>query len=146
MKRTGVDSSTMLDAHYRNMGSSLRRIRESWAENEVAKYMIRTKINVDPAVSHRELFDTWLAEREDKWKLPAKVRWERLVVRFDRFPTRQAAWEAISAMGNEVVYGAPLEAVAKRSSQGVLAADSGARLDNAGQPGRQGTGGIAFLN
>ncbi len=125
LKQSGVESTALLDAHYRSMGSSLRSTRQNWAENEIVKYMIRSKINVNPEVSHRELFDAYLEEREEKWALPARVRWERLVVRFDRFPSKQAARDAIAAMGNEVVYGAPLAAVAKRSSQGALADEGG---------------------
>jgi hypothetical protein len=125
MEKAGVDSASMLDAQYRAMGSSLRRTRQNWAENELVKYMVRSKINTDPEVSHRELHDRWMAERDDKWSVPARVHWERLAVRFDAFKTRQAAWDAMAEMGNEVVYGAPLAAVSRRNSQDPLAGEGG---------------------
>ena len=125
MERAGVDSQVMLDAHYRSMGSSLRRTRENWAQNELVKYMVRSKINTDPEVSHREIYDTYISERDEKWTVNARVRWERLAVRFDRFTTRQQAWDALAEMGNEVVYGAPFAAVSKRKSQDPLASKGG---------------------
>jgi parvulin-like peptidyl-prolyl isomerase len=47
------------------------------------------------------------------------------MVRFDRFPSKADARNAIIAMGNRVVFGAPLDAVAKRESQGSMAANGG---------------------
>ncbi len=125
MEKAGVESQVMLDAHYRALGSSLRRTREAWAENELVKYMVRSKINTDPEVSHREIYDTYISERNEKWSVVARVRWERLAVRLDRFSTRQQAWDALADMGNEVVYGAPLAAVSKRGSHDPMASQGG---------------------
>ena len=62
---------------------------------------------------------------------------EHLMTRFDKFDTsrdpytgkeitaRQAAWKALAEMGNEVLRGAPSQAVARRSSQGPRAKDGG---------------------
>ncbi len=124
LKQTEATSPAMLDAHYRSLGSSLRKVRESWAESELVKYMMRSKINVDPEVSHREMFE-YYQDHKDDYAFPARARWEQLMVRFDKFSSRTAARDAISQMGNEVVYGAPLAAVAKRSSHGFKASDGG---------------------
>ena len=119
-----VKSAAELDAYYRGLGSSLRKVRQSWVESEFVKYMMRSKININPEVSHRELYEYYLSRKEE-YAIPARVRWEQLLVRFDKFPSRDAAKAAITEMGNEVVYGAPLTAVAKRSSQGYKADEGG---------------------
>ncbi|MGI9519714.1 MAG: peptidylprolyl isomerase [Pirellulaceae bacterium] len=124
MKQTKVNSPALLDAHYRSIGSSLRKIRESWAENELVKYMVSNKIDVDPEVSHREMFEFYQDHKED-YAFAARVRWEQLMVRFDKFSSRTEARDTLSEMGNEVVYGAPLAAVAKRSSHGFKASEGG---------------------
>ncbi len=124
MDNVEVDSSAELDAYYRGLGSSLRSVKKSWIENELVMYTMRSKINVEPDVSHREMHDFYVANKE-QYAVPAKVRWEQLLVRFDKFPSREAARAAIQEMGDEVVYGAPLSAVAKRSSQGFKAQEGG---------------------
>ena len=124
MENVDVKSTNELDAYYRGLGSSLRKVRKSWVESELVKYMMRSKINVNPDVTHREIYERYLSHKED-YAIPAKVRWEQLMVRYDNFPIRSAAKAAITEMGNEVVYGAPLMAVAKRSSQGFKAKEGG---------------------
>ena len=124
IKNTGVKSPGELDAYYRALGSSLRTVKQSWAESELVKFMMRKKLNLAPDVSHREIFDYYQANKST-YAIPAKVKWEQLSVRFNRFPSKQEAREAIAKMGDEVVFGAPLAAVAKRSSQGFKANEGG---------------------
>jgi parvulin-like peptidyl-prolyl isomerase len=57
--------------------------------------------------------------------VPARVKFEIMSTRLDKFPTKRAALEAICAMGNEVFYGSNFGAVAKRSSQGLNAEQGG---------------------
>lgn len=119
-----LTSRAELDAYYMNLGSSLRNVRRSWCENEIVMYTMRSKIDNKPEVSHREIHDFYVANKT-QYALPAKVRWEQLMVRFDKFPSKDAARKAISDMYDEVRYGAPLSAVAKRKSQGYKAQEGG---------------------
>ena len=64
-------------------------------------------------------------EHSSDYAKPARAKWEQLMVKFSEFPNRQAAWEAMAAMGNRVLRGAPLDAVAKRESQGIRASRGG---------------------
>lgn len=125
MERANVKTPAMLDAVYRSQGSSLRKMRQSWSESEFAKFMLKSKINVDPEVSHREMFDYYQKHKDEKYAIKAKAQWEELMVRFDKFPGRTAARDAVAKMGNEVVYGAAFDAVARRSSNGFSAAKGG---------------------
>jgi len=124
LSNRNLNTRAELDAYYMNLGSSLRNVRRSWCENEIVMYTMRSKINNNPEVSHREIYDFYVANKA-QYALPAKVRWEQLVVRFDKFPSKEAARKAISDMYDEVRYGAPLSAVAKRQSQGFKAQEGG---------------------
>ena len=124
MENVNVKSPAELDAYYRALGSSLRKVKKSWVEDELVKYTMRSKVNANLEVSHREIHDYYLANKQ-QYAVQAKVKWEQLLVRFDKFPNREAAQQALAAMGDEVVYGAPLPAVAKRSSQGFKASEGG---------------------
>jgi parvulin-like peptidyl-prolyl isomerase len=124
MENVKVESAAELDAYYRRLGSSLRSVRKSWIESELVRFTMQSKINSNPDVSHREMYEYYLANKE-KYSKPARARWEQLMVRYDRFPTREAARAAITEMGREVLYGASLAAVAKRSSHGFKAEEGG---------------------
>ena len=47
------------------------------------------------------------------------------MVRYSKYPTKAAAYEAIARMGNQVWAGAPFAQVAKAGSDGLTAADGG---------------------
>ena len=124
LEKNGVNSHGQLDLKFRSLGSSLRHVRKNWAENELVKYMLRSKINSGADVSHRELFD-YYQENKETFSFKGKVQWEQVMVRFDRFGSRDEARDAIAKMGNEIVYGAALAAVAKSDSHGFRADEGG---------------------
>ena len=124
MKNMKVTSPAQLDAYYRNLGSSLRNVRKSWIENELVMYTMREKIQQKQEVSHREIYEVYLANKE-QYSTPARVRWEQLMVRFDKFPSKSAAKKAITEMYDSVYHGAKLSAVAEKKSQGFKAKQGG---------------------
>ncbi len=124
MEKAGVESVSEYDALLRMKGSSLRQMRENWAKEQLVGYFATQNLEYDKDVTHEQLLAAY-REQIAKYHRPARARWEELMVRFDRFPNRDAAFRAIVEMGNEVVYGAPLDAVARRSSHGLTAASGG---------------------
>jgi hypothetical protein len=64
-----------------------------------------------------------------KFDHEAVAKWEQLTARFDRFATKQEAWQAICRMGNDVLHGSPtaFAEVARAASQGPTAASGGQR-------------------
>ncbi|MBX3419297.1 MAG: peptidyl-prolyl cis-trans isomerase [Pirellulaceae bacterium] len=124
MERAGVESVTEYDALLRLKGSSLRQMRDSWAREQLVSYFAMQSLDYDQDVTHEQLLAAY-REQIAQYQRTARARWEELMVRFDRFPNRDAAFRAIVEMGNEVVYGAPLDAVAKRGSHGLTASTGG---------------------
>lgn len=125
LERFGASSPAELDAKLREFGWSLAKHRRMYGERALGMAGVYQKIKTDPEVTHQELLQYYY-DHLDEFSFPARARWEELAVRFDRFPNRRAALDAIVAMGNEVVLGgAPLWAVAKRSSQGFTASQGG---------------------
>ncbi len=126
LEKSGAPSSSHFDAQLRSMGSSLRQFRQSWIEDQFVKYSISQKMRDEgeDEVSYQDMKDYYEKHASD-FQFPARARWEQLVVRFDREPDRQAAHRLIAEMGNEVVYGAPLDAVAKKSSHDIKANEGG---------------------
>jgi parvulin-like peptidyl-prolyl isomerase len=124
-QRENLTTMAEVDAMLRRYGSSLKKQRANYREQLLSQEMIRRNIKFDAEITHAEMLD-YFSAHADEYAYPAKVRWEQLTARFDKFPSRQAAYEAIAAMGNAVYLGgAPLPAVARRESQGSTAAEGG---------------------
>ncbi len=124
LEQSGATSSMQFDAQLRSMGSSLRQFRQTWIDDQFVKYFVSQKMKSDDEVSRQEL-RSYYDEHVVEYQFPARARWEQLVVRFDKVPDRQAARRMISEMGNEVVYGAQLDAVAKERSHDFDAKNGG---------------------
>ncbi len=124
MKSTGVDSPVMFDAHLRAQGSSLRKMRHAWTVNQVVRYFLQQKIKSDAEVTHQELLQYYRDHAQD-YQIQARARWEQVMVRNENFKSADEAMNSIVEMGNRIVYGAALDGVARKSSQGYDASDGG---------------------
>jgi hypothetical protein len=118
IEKSKVSNAAELDATMRKLGSSLELSRLRFREQVLSQQVIQQKIDTDPEITHADMLD-YYHEHTDDYAIPAKARWEQLMVRFDKFATKEEAWRAIGALGNRVYLGgAPLYAVAKENSQG----------------------------
>lgn len=124
IERAQVASAVELEAELRKYGSSIADQKRTFVERALAQSMLGQKIDYKPEITHMEMADYW-HENAEEFDRPAKARWEKLTVTFDRFATKEEAWVALGNMGNEVLRGAPFAAVARRQSQGVDASDGG---------------------
>ncbi len=125
LKTYGVSTRQELDAKLREHGSSLDRSRKQFFERTVAKEWLRQQVKLDEEVPHADVLSYYQTHLAD-YEFPAKARWEELMVRFDRSPSKDAAYSAVAEMGNLAMRGTPFAEVAKARSQGVTAADGGA--------------------
>lgn len=135
MEAFEVEGEEALDAKLRSFGSSLKKAQQLYTEKTLGMILLKQKIDDDPKVSHQELLDLY-ESKKDSYFRPARVKYEELVVKIAKFPGKAEAWAELADMGNEVLRGAPLSAVAKRRSQGIGAATSG------GQSGWTGKGSL----
>ncbi len=124
LERANVESIIEWEAELRKYGSSVAEQRRLFVERILGQSVLSQKIDYRPEVTHQELLDRY-QENIEEYRLPARARWEKLTVRHNRFSSRAEAWAALAHMGNEVLRGAPLSAVAKRHSQDVDASNGG---------------------
>ena len=124
MEQWEVTNLADLEAKLRSFGTSIDRHKNEFREQMISRTMISQKIDRSPEITHDRLLK-YYRERDADYDVPARARWEKLTVRFDRFPDRPAAERAIVDMGNQVLHGAQFAAVAKRLSQGPDAVDGG---------------------
>lgn len=130
LEKTKLNSSVELDSKLRGYGSSLAKSRRLFTEQVLAHSMVGRNIKIDPEVTHEEMVAHYREHKAD-YEVPAKVRWEELMADFSKFPSRadtpsrDQAFAAVAAMGNEVLRGAKFDAVAKRGSHGFTSEQGG---------------------
>ena len=124
IERSGVKSVAELDAQLRVQGSSVRKIRRMWCEDQLTRHLMQKQLNIDQDIPHQEMLSEY-RKNIDSYAIPAKSKWEQLMIRFDKTNSRVEAQKMIDELGNQVHYGASFEAVAKKRSHGFLASTGG---------------------
>jgi len=110
------------------MGTSLARRKQAFTETVLAQQWLRQKVQANAEITYDELWDYYQEHLTD-FDIKARVRWEEIVARFDRFPSKEEARKAIEQWGNDVWYRPEAFAeVARKHSQGITA-DDGGRYD-----------------
>jgi parvulin-like peptidyl-prolyl isomerase len=64
-------------------------------------------------------------EHQKSYETEATARWEHLLVRFDKHPSKAAAYQTIAQYGNQLIAGAPFGDLARQHSDDVLTASDG---------------------
>jgi hypothetical protein len=124
IESSGVRNVSEFDANLRGQGSSLRQLRTGWAKDQMAKYFLGEQLNINEYVSHQEMLDDYLANKE-KYAFKAKAKWEQVLIRFDRSESREAAKNKVFEVADKIVYGANFGAMAKEHSHGFRARQGG---------------------
>ena len=123
-----------LEEKLQQEGTSLASMRTRFNEKTIAAQWIQERMSEVGDVSHEELLDYYRDHLND-YEYESQVRWEELMVRFDRFDgDRHKAYQLIAEMGNQVYFdaaaqpdlrGAAFSEVAKAKSDGFTADKGG---------------------
>ena len=124
LEKEKVASAAELDDKLRKFGSSLDKQQRTFLERMMGQQAIAQNVDFSREPTHDELLAEYY-KNQAEYEFPTKVKFEKMSVDIAAASSREAAWEKIAKMGNEVVHGASFEAVAKRSSDGPRAADGG---------------------
>ena len=127
MARAKVTSLAELETILNESGSSIELQKQIFFERSLAAQWMQQQVVDSRPITHQEMLEYYSARLEN-YDQPARCRWEQLSVRFDKSPSKQAAFNSICTMGNAVAdKGVPLEKVAREESQGLSAANGGKR-------------------
>jgi len=116
MDQEGIDTIAELDQQLRKFQTSVELERGAFKEQNLGRSYLWDNIKKRPEVNHREMLQYYRANVAS-YELESRARWEQLSVYFEKYDSRKEAYSAIALMGNEVLRGAKLESVARRSSQ-----------------------------
>jgi hypothetical protein len=130
----GVKDRVALNAALATHGSSLKDVQRQYTEKMVAGEWLRQRMPKLKVVTHEEML-AYYQDHLKEYEYPGSIKWEELMVRFDRFNgDRNAAWKALAEMGNEVwavvainpgLRGPVFANIAKAKSHGFTAAEGG---------------------
>ncbi len=127
MKKAGVSTAREFDQKLRSLGTSLDREKKSYVERTLAQQWVRQQIKRDEEITYDQMV-AYYRGHQNEFTAPARARWEHLMVRYGKYPTKVAAFEAIAQLGNQVVLqGRPFAEVARAGSDGITAAQGGVR-------------------
>jgi hypothetical protein len=137
----GVKDRVELNAALVKNGSSLKDVQRQYTEKMVAGEWLRQRMPKLKVVTHEEML-AYYQDHLKEYEYPGSIKWEELMVRFDRCNgDRAAAWQALAQMGNEVwavvainpgLRGPVFANVAKAKSHGFTAAEGGVQESTPG--------------
>lgn len=118
-------SDLELEEKLATMGKSLWSLKREFAESTWAGEHMRESIQEKPIVELSEMQDHY-NDNIESFKRPSKARYQIMSAVFSKYASKEAAYQAIVEMWNDVfVGGAPFDAVAKRKSTGFHASEGG---------------------
>ena len=124
MQEAGAANSLEYEQQLRAKGQSLDRMRKMFFERGLAAEWMRKNVDTDAEIAHADMIAYYQNHLAD-YDFPARARFEALTVKIGPQRSRKQAWDALAAMGNEVLAGKPLAEVAKARSDGPTAAQGG---------------------
>jgi hypothetical protein len=127
-----VKDRAELEAKLLDLGTSLTERREDFYRTMIARSWLQQSVKISKEVTHEQLIEFY-REHESDYDQPNRVRWEELMVRFDKHPSKSEAYAALALLGNDAFVatqatpiGEPaFAAIAPGRSDGFTAADGG---------------------
>ena len=128
IEREEVAGRAELDAKLRATGSSLEARERAYIEGTLAQQWHRQSIDRDPVISRAELL-AYYEEHIAEYAFEARARWEEIMVRFDRYTTRDEAQRGMCGIGNDVMAGRVAFADAAKQHSHGFTSDKGGQHD-----------------
>ena len=124
LKRLNAQSRQELDEKLRSMGSSLEHEKRAFMQQVLGQQWVKEQVKFDEEITHEQMLQ-WYQTHLSDFETPCQARWEELMVRIAKYPSKADAWAAIARMGDQVAAGAPLRDVARAQSDGWTALSGG---------------------
>ncbi len=134
LKMLDLTSRNELDNLLRKSGTSMADVRRQFNERTIAGEWLRQMVPKPKEATHDQML-AYYKEHQAEFELTAKVKWEEVMISFDRVDgDRTAAWQAITGLGNDIwqqvskqagLRGPVFTEIAKQKSHGFTAQSGG---------------------
>ncbi|MDO4550836.1 MAG: peptidylprolyl isomerase [Planctomycetia bacterium] len=125
MREGGHVAREALEEELKKTGDSLARKKKEFVESQFGKQAILMHVPQEYDVSHAEMIDYYQRHAKEFETAP-RACWEELVVRKNRFGSREEAYREMVRLGTMIeIQKVPFEQVAVKFSDGLTASDGG---------------------
>ncbi len=124
MEKTKAANRADLEKKLAESGSSLDKQNRAFFERSVAAQWMRQNMKTPSEIPLADVLAYYKNNQAD-YEFKAQVRWEELMIAFEKTPDKILAMQQIAALGNQVLRGASLAELAKTGSHGVTAYKGG---------------------
>jgi peptidyl-prolyl cis-trans isomerase SurA len=124
MKEMGVGTQHELDLELQKQKTSLASFRDSFMIETIAMEYLRSKASSTPEIGRPELLQYYEAHA-DSYAIPAKVKWQQILIMFSGEDEKQEALERLEQVVQELKSGKDFGDIARRYSDGYNAAEGG---------------------
>ncbi len=124
MQQAKVTTRQQLDARLREFGSSVAKEKQNFLMQVVARQWLQNTVHVREEVTRDEMLAYYQQHATD-YDRPARVRWQELFLRNERFDSSSTARQELIGLGNRLLGGEDFAALARQHSHGFTAAEGG---------------------
>lgn len=119
IESTGVKDRAELETKLMSLGTSLNERRDDFFRTIIARQWLQQSVKISKEVTHEQLVEFYQSHEAD-YAQPERVRWEELMVRFEKYPSKSEAYAALAVLGNQA-YAAAASTAAGEAAFGALA-------------------------
>lgn len=118
MEKTKAANRADLEKKLAEAGSSLEKQNRVFFERSVAAQWMKQNLKIPSEIPLADVLAYYKNHQAD-YEFKAQVRWEELMISYEKMPDRNQAFQQIAALGNQVLAGQSFAELAKTASHGV---------------------------
>lgn len=118
MEKTKAANRADLEKKLAESGSSLEKQNRVFFERSVAAQWMKQNLKETKEIPLADVLAYYKNHQAD-YEFKAQVRWEELMISYEKTPDKNQAYQQIAELGNQVLRGQPFAELAKTASHGV---------------------------
>ncbi len=127
MEKAKAANRADLEKKLAEQGSSLEKQNEAFFQRSIAAQWMKQNLKTPSEIPLADILAYYKNHQAD-YEYKAQVRWEELMISYEKTPDKNQAYQQIAELGNQILRGAPFAELAKTASHGVTA-DRGGQWD-----------------
>jgi parvulin-like peptidyl-prolyl isomerase len=124
MSKSKAANRADLEKKLADTGSSLEKQNRMFFERSVAAQWMKQSLKAPSEIPLADVLAYYKNHQAD-YEFKAQVRWEELMISYEKVPDRNQAFQQLATLGNQVLAGQSFAELAKTSSHGVTAYKGG---------------------
>ncbi len=120
----GVGTHAELEAYLQASGTTLSSVRKAFADQQLAMQSMSLHSGQEVSVSRQELMAEY-ERRIEEFTTPAQIKWQQVWISYAKHGGKDGALRVLDAAIRELKAGIPFDDIARKYSDGVMAANGG---------------------